>query len=645
MSIAVFISMFVVCLGCLAFLAFLWAADTDNAVWRSIVISGWTTRSITITSLVLRWATAAQAATCTSMLAAILLQKGGVPLPASAAVSIIRFNNTGPWSLLGMMKAEWYHGSISVGLLTTLLSLTTLSLQFTSTVLLSQVGLASLPVSIPVPQTFYGTDPDGRTFESQFDTTASFIDTTPMRFPAFAEWISNSNTSNTTAHHGEFPPSSMPGIRDTGTVVRAFLPINDDGERSRLTEYHGFATAMDTRVVCMRPKLTSIEYSTDDGKRISGRVDTKQKPLGLLQKAYERGSSKFSRSFDCIFTPAQTGYDSMLYGWPLTLCTPTFSGSTQGIYSVMEPKGQEKLGDSYLLINATMEEAITDFDGSDVWEHIVLIAEDQSATVILQVTLCMTAFEAQEIEINATRSAPIISEPALLWNTSTATYDTRAVLRQLGAGASSVQTAERGIFDLATRSWQWPKRPEFLARTGADFSTTSALDAFSDTLYIYDGARNGAQYSILSQAASSTANPALALQAFFTTLCAICYYDRIIMFDTAAPSSQVSLVQVTRPLGWTAFIVVVILVVVHLLLVLLVGFTFCQAGNLSRIQNAWVVISQLLGPATEDWIRDADVVDDKTVESWLKTRGLNKTLVRVETVQGRVQLVKKDKVV
>ena len=74
--------------------------------------------------------------------------------------------------------------------------------------------------------------------------------------------------------------------------------------------------------------------------------------------------------------------------------------------------------------------------------------------VTLQITLCMTAFEAQEMEIHATRPASIPPEPIMFWNTVTAAYNTSAVLLQLGAGKSRFSTTERGIFDLAPRLWQ-----------------------------------------------------------------------------------------------------------------------------------------------------------------------------------------------
>jgi hypothetical protein len=85
-----------VCLGCLAFFTLLWGADTNNAVWRRLIFRDWTTRSITIVSLVLRWATGVQAITCTCMLIATLMKVGTVPLAKPAAVSITRYDNTGP---------------------------------------------------------------------------------------------------------------------------------------------------------------------------------------------------------------------------------------------------------------------------------------------------------------------------------------------------------------------------------------------------------------------------------------------------------------------------------------------------------------------------------------------------------------------
>lgn len=305
----------------------------------------------------------------------------------------------------------------------------------------------------------------------------------------------------------------------------------------------------------------------------------------------------------------------------------------KGIYSTMGTQdGQEKLGTSFLLLNATETEAVEGTDGSDVWETVSLHNRDYNFNKNFQITLCMTAFQAQNMEIHATRAPPIAPEPALIWNKSTRGYVTEAIQQQLGASKS---TTERGIFDLAPTSWQILDQR---AVEGA-FASIWALDYILNA-DIYRNQFNEAQYSILSHMVSSTSNPALSLQAFFTILFAISYYDRIVLFDQSAPSSQVSLVQVIRPLGWTAYIVVVSIITFHLTLVSIVIWIFYRTGKQSRIGNSWSVVSQLLGPTTEYWIRDTDTVNDETVKSWLKDRDLN-PMVQIEEIRGHVQLVQK----
>ena len=325
-STTVLVASFAICLGCLAFLTFLWAADTNNTVWRRIILAGWTTRSVTITSLDLRSTAATQAITSTSMLAAVLLEAYTVPLSAAAAVLIMRFDNTGPWSLLNRMRAERYYGSVWIALPVVLLSFTALALQFASTALLSQVGRANLPVSTPVPQTYYGTDPKPSTFYSQISGVQSCIATTPKGYPAFAEWVADA----TDPGMNEFEPDSRPGLTDTGTVVRAFLPIGNFDSRSRITEYQGSGTAVDMRVVCMLPKLTNVVFSTRNGYRLNGLANPVEYPRGLLQQLDSYGSSNLSIDFGCQFAAA-SGNFSGSKGWPFALCLATYPHSTQGM--------------------------------------------------------------------------------------------------------------------------------------------------------------------------------------------------------------------------------------------------------------------------------------------------------------------------
>lgn len=315
-SAAVLVLSYVVCFGCLAFLTFLWAVGVENNVWRSIVLAGWIPRSITITALILRSAITAQAVTCTSMLAAILLQKYGVPLHTAAVVSLMRFDNTGPWTLLWKTKAEWHRDALLIVFFLVSLSLTLLSSQLTSTALLSQVGLALLPVTISTPETFYTIDPSGSSSHVQPRGDSSYLFATPKEFPAFAEWIPNGTAA--AQKYGGVAPSSSPGIRDTGTVVRAFLPIGNLEDRNRVTDYKGFGTAVDMRVVCVRPKFSMIDINNGSSPAtIYGQVINDLAPPGLFRS--EDGSAMF---FDCAFDAAGSNYSAQVAGWPVSICMP-----------------------------------------------------------------------------------------------------------------------------------------------------------------------------------------------------------------------------------------------------------------------------------------------------------------------------------
>jgi hypothetical protein len=309
----------------------------------------------------------------------------------------------------------------------------------------------------------------------------------------------------------------------------------------------------------------------------------------------------------------------------------------------MNPGFVEDPGPTYMLINATMDDAVTTLDNSDVWESMTLRANDSSIfTISAQVTVCMTTFEAQDLEIHATRAAKTYQEPRSSWDTSKASFNTEAILHQLGAGGPSISNTERGIFNLTPRSWTWRNRPEFVSLTGGTWSTTMALDSTKYADLLYDGMISDEQYSLLEQMARMTLNPALALQAYLSNLCAMAYYDHIVMFDTSAPSMQTQMMQVTRPIGWSGYIAVLGVLFCHLLLVLVTIVSFWISGRHSRVGDAWAAVSQLLS-ATYEWTGDMDEVDDKRVKRWLKERGQNESLVGIESVGGRVQMVKKHK--
>ena len=315
------------CLGVLAFLTFLWKADEHSVLWKSIILDDWLTRSITINTLVLRWATTVQAAICTSMLAGVLLEQCPVALPAAASIGLLRYQNTGPLSLLRKLRRSWNRRSKWIIAPTALLLLTTTLLQFSSTALLFQVGEGAIPVyhSALINYSFVDLSPAAL---QQVNIQDVFTSQPPKGFPAFAEWLSNSTKSNADGSERSFAPSRVPGLIDTGTAMRAFLPIGDADIRSRLLEYRGMATVVDTRVVCMRPKLSNLVLSINKnlfggGATISGPVDTDQEPSGLLEVPSSTGGTDTSKPFNCSIT-ISVGYQPGQ--WVVSFCQIVFPG-------------------------------------------------------------------------------------------------------------------------------------------------------------------------------------------------------------------------------------------------------------------------------------------------------------------------------
>jgi hypothetical protein len=127
-------------IGFVGWISFLWFAAGDNPVWRNIALAGWTTRSIAIAAVLLRTAVTTQAGIASSMLAGILLEQHGIQLPKLAVVSAMRAAPPAPHTLLRHIWSDAKHNNVLLAGLAALLSVTTIFLQFTSTVLLADIN-------------------------------------------------------------------------------------------------------------------------------------------------------------------------------------------------------------------------------------------------------------------------------------------------------------------------------------------------------------------------------------------------------------------------------------------------------------------------------------------------------------------------
>ena len=233
----------------LSFPAFLWFGSHDNTSWRRIALGGWMTRAVAISSLVIRTGASLQEIVATAMLAALALERAKVPLHDIAPFSMLRNSNSGPlqlsYLLIRWMGKEWIQWVVPS--LSLLLLMAGTAIQFSSTILLSDLGPVAIPGRLSVKSLSTNFDyvpvTGGRSIPIILGST-SWTQRAPF-YPAFAEY-------------SEPPVYGGDGTVDTGMTLRAFMPFADEGGRSSRYNFTGKTTVLDTRVICTRPEFTDI---------------------------------------------------------------------------------------------------------------------------------------------------------------------------------------------------------------------------------------------------------------------------------------------------------------------------------------------------------------------------------------------------
>ncbi|KAK2668159.1 hypothetical protein RAB80_015539 [Fusarium oxysporum f. sp. vasinfectum] len=334
------------------------------------------------------------------------------------------------------------------------------------------------------------------------------------------------------------------------------------------------ATVMDTRVACMRPTFANVTVQSYGIYRwIAGSVWTKLKVPRMNTTLGMDGEVQPSH-FNCSYSLDQGDPDSSLR---ISFCNVYFMDENDdrdtGIISDMEPIPPEPYtasspGGMYLIINTTG--AHTDWNevnnaGRNL--RIETVVQDKSEWTTLEsdvkglsfvMTLCSFDPVVQDMNITATRTKGG-AEPMARWLNSTSTYDTEAILAQLGGTKDHLSYDDRGIFKLAKKeSWLTP--PSIIDR-GTYWESSPAPPA--DPYYIlsgaFDGLPGGGGYlinlfgpddsgdangirlnrlhgEVFKETIKATGSAAWAIQALVTSLYSMAYYDYIFQFDIPAPA-------------------------------------------------------------------------------------------------------------
>jgi hypothetical protein len=344
------------------------------------MIQGWATRSVAVTTLVLRTCVDLQAAIGFAILASLLLEsKSGIHLSQTASISPMRTGSTSPWTLVRCVLEEFWRSTAQsrrnyhVYAMATCLLITTSVLQFSSTLLLSDLKLGPL----------IGTaDP------SQVRPGLSYPVGGMERIARDSAWTTNPPNFATFGEYHEQPSEADDGMADTGMLLRAFLPYSSTELRQSLATYTANALTLDARVACQAPYITDFQGKGRNGQ-ITGVVSPTKNATTL--------QSIIPTPFECTVA----GKDQ------ITICqlaqpSDAFIGSLNSQF-----ENSTAFGTAFLVINGSSQ---TTTGGE--WSNFEFPKTNTTIDVPVSITLCFAPWDAAILDVTL-QSEVNWSEPLL----------------------------------------------------------------------------------------------------------------------------------------------------------------------------------------------------------------------------------------
>jgi hypothetical protein len=418
--------------------------------------------------------------------------------------------------------------------------------------------------------------------------------------------------------------------------MRAFLPIDGQGNRSSIYVYNGPATVVDSRVVCVRPNITNLgthlaPYQINRGfpaPILHGNISI---PLDLLQEASasrlsrRKPSEKFNCSISYGISPNHEDFKYHPSDWDLSICQFEQRGNfLRNVWMTLD----ESLEDdpwlvtppqSYLLVNFSsrvkfeyttypkvnfsMIQEI--FDEStpglvrqnrDDWTDVYRTNDNfTAADATLSFSLCFPASAARYINISTSSAVPLV-QPRYRYDSVSGRIRFDDVRKQM---LSSPHTTieQRGILSLQPQlSEEDFGEPPYLGirDTGTALkvipfegaSTINLLQWYEPTTSRADISIGGLLLEILREGGTT----AEAVQSMMTALLASRYQDYVFLNGgnmTYSTRADFVAVQIPGGQGRPAFlaagptgpyILVMAVIAVHSLVIAFVVVWFCRGA-------------------------------------------------------------------
>jgi hypothetical protein len=675
MGLVIIIGGTIVTLSIFAFLAFLWfgegAKGGQNAswVWRWFMLGQKVTQAITLSTVVMRIATMAQASIYTSLVAAVILEKYGVPLSRVAEVSIIRSTNDGPFRLAWLLSTSARKSAIQALLVVTLL-FTTVSIQFSSTILVSDLDFSTLVAeprnkSLPLFMTT-----DVISLNHQVNNWLG----RPTAYVPFGEVPSATDST----------PTQL-GASDSGIVRRVFLPVPQN-QRTTLRRYKGQGFVLNSRFVCVRPVAETMITITVPPPftatipfflQIHGNISYEQtlNDAGLALPANCPDGRCFPSKFNCSLPQFQYQPTAARQGFTDSLCLPDGANAvssaknftlakdpimsysevflffrSNGTYDLWRGPNGTVLQGNFRLRNISYTQGEW-----NTYERAIggIFADGQRDNGVLRMDMSMcfqqVAFDFSDVEVSTDRD---LSEPAVPWNAEAKSWDTSKVRKMLGTihsneTTSKLSASQRGIYtvDSVTNGRHLNATQFFTNKLINNLYNSPNSQNISMFMDPQGSGRSNFLPHIEYQALfadilNATNRPGIAMQATLSALSGSIVNEAIPQFDAMGTVAMTSSVLVLAPRHFRGLVAVAGVVFLNLCCGTAITCLFLLRTRYSSQGNHWHAVSQIVSEHTAWIVESSTRSTDGVVEGRLE--GVDPEVrIALSERTGRVQVVMK----
>ncbi|KAI0450842.1 hypothetical protein F5B21DRAFT_412315 [Xylaria acuta] len=658
----------IIVLAALSFLVFLWygegtgiGGEHATSAWRNIMLREWLPQVITLASLAMRVTVAAQTTLCTSMCAALILEKRRVRKSHAAQFSIARSVNDGPWTLIFTLLRD-VPGQIYLhpeSILIVFLGFAAFGTQFASTILLSDLDNASLaefPSAISLNLTAAS--------DTLIQIDSPYWSQRPRAFASFGE-----------SPPGYFAQPNEHGLSDTGLKRRVLLPFSDPEDRTSLRSYEGQTFVLSSRVACMPPVFSSSQFTATnysdlfDYGFISGELQYEKTfaKAGIPSSKLCNSERCLPSSFKCnIFTisgEAGKGYSVDTFCFPDLIPTEAPEASYWDLDD--DPWGPE--ASSILVITSQVYENYWNESRGEIIPTPNYTVNGEWANFELQpgyfvnMSLCFMGLNVMFSDVNLTSTADETTNTAEKKpNMSGPVINTTDIQVLLGADPSIQSFTERGVFEV--KRIEDDPNHVFIADKNRSLSlgqnNTSVMESYliniaqaqtpNSTIPVcepcvgYSEQGSNPLYSnIFSYILRRSNRAAVALQSVYTVLGQTVYYDLLEKYDQPYVTHVTSSKTIRIPQQSKGLVAVIILVLSSLVAVGAMTALFSRHSRYTLLGDSWHTLSQVASFETEVILGEKVTLADRTIRKILKGED-HYVKLEPSPVSGRVEVVRCD---